>query len=157
MLGLCCCAGFSLAVASRGNFPVVILDFSLHQLPLFFGAQSLGCVGFSSHGTWAQSCGSWAPEHWLHSGGAYSVARGIFPDQGSNLCLLHWQADSLPLSHQGGPTFLFFFPTFNLYIFVPLFGSTLKFDIQSLWFCSQLWCHVFILWDLFCLWMFFSL
>ena len=28
---------------------------------------------------------------------------GIFPDQGSNLCLLHWQADSLPLSHQGCP------------------------------------------------------
>ena len=24
----------------------------------------------------------------------------IFPDQGSNLCLLHWQVDSLPLSHQ---------------------------------------------------------
>ena len=29
------------------------------------------------------------------------VARGIFPDQGLNLCLLHWQMDSLPLSHQG--------------------------------------------------------
>ena len=25
---------------------------------------------------------------------------GIFPTQGSNLCLLHWQVDSLPLSHQ---------------------------------------------------------
>ena len=25
------------------------------------------------------------------------------PDQGWNLCLLHWQADSLPLSHQGSP------------------------------------------------------
>ena len=32
-----------------------------------------------------------------------SVARGIFPGQGSNLHLLHWQADSLPLSHQGSP------------------------------------------------------
>ena len=30
-----------------------------------------------------------------------SEVRGIFPDQGSNLCLLHWQVDSLPLSHQG--------------------------------------------------------
>ena len=30
-----------------------------------------------------------------------STACGIFPDQGLNLCLLHWQADSLPLSHQG--------------------------------------------------------
>ena len=28
---------------------------------------------------------------------------GTFPDQGSNLCLLQWQADSLPLSHQEGP------------------------------------------------------
>ena len=27
----------------------------------------------------------------------------IFPDQGSNLCLLHWQVDSLPLSPQGSP------------------------------------------------------
>ena len=31
-----------------------------------------------------------------------SVACGLLPDQGSNLCLLHhWQADSLPLHHQG--------------------------------------------------------
>ena len=28
---------------------------------------------------------------------------GIFPDQGSNPGLLRWQADSLPLSHQGSP------------------------------------------------------
>ena len=26
---------------------------------------------------------------------------GDLPNQGSNLCLLHWQADSLPLSHLG--------------------------------------------------------
>ena len=32
-----------------------------------------------------------------------SAACGIFPDQGSNLCLLHWQADSQPLRHQGSP------------------------------------------------------
>ena len=28
---------------------------------------------------------------------------GTFPGQGSNLCLLYWQVDSLPLSHQGSP------------------------------------------------------
>ena len=28
---------------------------------------------------------------------------GIFPTQGSNLRLLHWQVDSLPLSHQRSP------------------------------------------------------
>ena len=33
-----------------------------------------------------------------------SAARGVFPDQGSNPCLLHWQADSLPLDHQGSLT-----------------------------------------------------
>ena len=29
--------------------------------------------------------------------------QGIFLTQRSNLCLLHWQADSLPLSHLGSP------------------------------------------------------
>ena len=32
-----------------------------------------------------------------------SVACGIFPDQSSNPCPLHWQADSQPLRHQGSP------------------------------------------------------
>ena len=32
---------------------------------------------------------------------------GIFPDQGSNPCPLHWQADSYPLRHQGNPVPLF--------------------------------------------------
>ena len=40
-------------------------------------------------------------------GPSYSVACGIFPDQGSNPCPLHWQADSQPLRHQGSPTNLF--------------------------------------------------
>ena len=30
-----------------------------------------------------------------------SVARGILPDQGLNLCPLHWEADYYPLHHQG--------------------------------------------------------
>ena len=32
-----------------------------------------------------------------------AAACGIFPDQGSNPCPLHWQADSQPLCHQGSP------------------------------------------------------
>ena len=32
-----------------------------------------------------------------------SAACGIFPNQGSNPCPLHWQMDSLPLGHQGSP------------------------------------------------------
>ena len=38
--------------------------------------------------------------------GCHFLLQGIFPTQGSNLCLLrllHWQADSLPLSHLGSP------------------------------------------------------
>ena len=36
-----------------------------------------------------------------------SAACGILPDQGSNPCPLHWQADSQPLSHQGSPIIYF--------------------------------------------------
>ena len=32
------------------------------------------------------------------------MAHRIFLDQGSNLCLLHWQVDSSPLSHKGSPS-----------------------------------------------------
>ena len=33
--------------------------------------------------------------------GCHVLLQGIFPTQGLNLSLLHWQADSLQLSHQG--------------------------------------------------------
>ena len=36
-------------------------------------------------------------------GPSRSAACGIFPDQGSNPCPLHWQADSQPLRHHGSP------------------------------------------------------
>ena len=32
--------------------------------------------------------------------GCHFLLQGIFPTQGSNSCLLHWQLDSLPLSHR---------------------------------------------------------
>ena len=38
--------------------------------------------------------------------GCHFLLQGIFPTQGSNLrllCLLHWQADSLPLHHLESP------------------------------------------------------
>ena len=31
----------------------------------------------------------------------WNKEQGILQDQGSNVCLLHWKVDSLPLSHQG--------------------------------------------------------
>ena len=60
-------------------------------------ALALGRAGF-------RSCSPWDLEHRIGSCGARafcSMTCGIFPDQGSNPCLLHWQADSLPLSHLG--------------------------------------------------------
>ena len=38
--------------------------------------------------------------------GCHSLLQGIFPNQESNPNLLYWQADSLPLSHQGSPPFI---------------------------------------------------
>ena len=35
--------------------------------------------------------------------GCHFLLQGIFSTQGLNLCLLHWQAGILPLSHQGNP------------------------------------------------------
>ena len=44
-----------------------------------------------------QSAGLIAVAHGI----SCSVACGILPDQGLNPCFLHWQVDSLPLSHPG--------------------------------------------------------
>ena len=78
--------GLSLVVASRGH-------------------SSSRCAGLSPSrplllwSTGSRRAGSAIVAH----GPSCSVACGIFPDQGSNLCALHWQADSQPLRHQGSP------------------------------------------------------
>ena len=46
---------------------------------------------------WLWSTGSIIMAHGLGS----SEERGIFPDEGGNLCLLRWWVGSLPLSRQG--------------------------------------------------------
>ena len=52
----------------------------------YCGVRALGLSSFSSCGTWAQQ---------LQLPGPAALWRcGIFLDQGSNPCLLHWQADS---------------------------------------------------------------
>ena len=53
-------------------------------------------------------------------GPSCSAACGIFPDQGSNPCPLHWQADSQPLCHQGSPSC----QIFNVFIII-IFESSL--------------------------------
>ena len=58
-------------------------------------------------------------------GPSCSVACGIFPDQGSNPCRLHWQADSQPLRHQGSPPYIFLW----LCIVFSLIAGTKALDI----------------------------
>ena len=52
-------------------------------------------MGSSVHGIFQARMLEWV---------AISFSRGIFLDHGLNACLLHWQADSLTLSHQGSPS-----------------------------------------------------
>ena len=96
VLGLCCCTDFSLVATSGGFSLVAVLSFSLQQLLLW--SMSFTCCSLWALEYRLSSCGSWTqllPSMW------------IFPDQGSNPCLLPWKADSLPLSHQGSPRNIF--------------------------------------------------
>ena len=69
------------------------------------GHSSSRCAGLSLsrplllRSTGSRRAGSVVVAH----GPSCSTACGIFPDQGSNPCPLHWQADSQPLRHQGSP------------------------------------------------------
>ena len=69
------------------------------------GHSSSRCAGLSLlrplllRSTGSRCTGSVVVAH----GPSCSAACGIFPDQGSNPCPLHWQADSQPLCHQGSP------------------------------------------------------
>ena len=70
------------------------------------GHSSSRCVGLSlSRALLLRSTGSRrAGSVVVAYGPSCSAACGIFPDQGSNPCALHWQADSQPLRHQGSPS-----------------------------------------------------
>ena len=72
------------------------------------GHSSSRCAGLSlSRPLLSQSTGSRrAGSVVVAYGPSCSAACGIFPDQGSNPCPLHWQADSQPLRHQGSPQYL---------------------------------------------------
>ena len=78
--------GLSLVVASGGHSSSRCAGLSL-SWPLL-----LRSVG-------SRHAGSVVVAH----GPSCSAACGILPDQGSNLCPLHWQAASQPLRHQGSP------------------------------------------------------
>ena len=78
--------GLSLVAASGGHSSLRCAGLSLSR-PLLLRSTGSRCTGsvVVAHGP---SC---------------SAACGIFPDQGSNPCPLHWQADSQPLRRQGSP------------------------------------------------------
>ena len=82
------------------------------------GHSSSWCAGLSlSRPLLLQSTGSIrAGSVVVAHGPSCSVACGIFPDQGSNPCPLHWQADSQPLRRQGSPLGWFFFNN-NIFIY----------------------------------------
>ena len=73
------------------------------------GHASSRCAGLSLsrplllRSTGSRRAGSVVVAH----GPSCSAACGILPDQGSNPCPLHWQADSQPLRHQGSPGFFY--------------------------------------------------
>ena len=87
-------------VSARGLSPVVASG----------GHSSSRCAGLSLsrplllRSTGSRCAGSVIVAH----GPIRYTACGIFPDQGSNPCPLHWQADSQPLRHQGSPKILTF-------------------------------------------------
>ena len=85
MLGLHCCVASSVFAGSRGYSLLCCSGFSLWWLLLLWntGSRCEGSV-VAMPGLSCPTC-------------------GIFPDQGLNLCLLHWQVDSLSLNHQGSP------------------------------------------------------
>ena len=79
------------------------------------GHCSSRCAGLSPsrplllRSTGSRRAGSVAVAHGLNC----STACGILPDQGSNPCPLHWQADSQPLRHQGSPISVIFKQLYN--------------------------------------------
>ena len=83
--------GLPLVAASRGHSSSPCMGLSL-SWPLLLRSTGSRCAGsvVVAHGP---KC---------------SAACGILPDQGSNACSLHWQADSQPLCHQGSPYSCFY-------------------------------------------------
>ena len=98
VLGLCCCTQTFSSCRERG-----LLFVAVHGL--LIAVASL----VAEHGL--QACGLQQLWHMgsvvVAHGLCCSAACGIFLDQGSNPCSLHWQADSQPLRHQGSPRIKF--------------------------------------------------
>ena len=64
--------------------------------------------------------------------GCHFLQQGIFPTQGSNPHVLHWQAHSLPLRHQGSPCIHIYIHT-HIYICVLFFISQMTILWSPVW------------------------
>ena len=79
----------------------------VHQAPLTMGILQARILGVSCH----------------------FLLQGIFLTQGSNPGLLHWQADSLPLSHLGSPHLILLMAYFpdallpNFFVYLTLISN----------------------------------
>ena len=106
VLGLCFMQAFS-GCGRQGHSLAVVLGVSYCR-----ARAPLGCVGSRVLGlqqlqrvdSAVAVCGLWSTGSTIvaHGLSCFSAC-GISPDQGSNLCLLHWQEDCLLVSHQGSP------------------------------------------------------
>ena len=131
MLGLSCYSSFSLVVASG--------DYSLVSVSGLLTVGGFSCCRIQALGVWAsvvsaaelQRTGSVFVMHRL----GCSSACGIFLDQGLIPCLLHWQADSLPLHHQGSTIWYFWYLFLFIYSIWPcqVFAATCGMFSCSMW------------------------
>ena len=140
VLGLHCCCGLFLRGCSLVVVRGLLISMQWHFLLWSTGFRSMG---FSSWGTWAyllQLPGSRALVQQLWCTGLVALRHvgSSWTRYLLNLCLLHWQADSFPLGHQGSPVLeslmkyflislprkpgsfiVFFFPLCLLHYFLP--------------------------------------
>ena len=133
VLGFRCWVGFPLV-------GVIVAYSSVQPQRLTVGPSLVADTGSgpgvsSSCSVWAQQLpflGFKAQAQTKH--GLSCLACGILLDEELNLCLLHWQTDFLPLSHQGSPDFLFVF--FFFFKLGPISRCS------DLLYCSFLWIFV---------------
>ena len=88
-----------LAAGSRNSSLAVVCGLLLAAASPAAEHWALGCSGSVIAAPRLWSTGSILGAHGL----SCFKASGIFPDQRSNPCLLHWQTDSSPRSHQEKP------------------------------------------------------
>ena len=126
------------------EFTLFFLMAACHQFMIWhswfhMSAQLLSCVQLSATlGTVPcqviLSMGFSRQQHWS------GVLQGIFPTQGLNLCLLHWQANPLPPSHLGSPvgfTELYYW-TLRLLLAVKINVTNDNFAYITLYVCGSI-------------------